>query len=68
MKKTLTINISGTIFNIDDDAYEKLNSYIDSLRMHFRNQEGKDEILEDIEIRISELLSEKIQEQKDKQD
>ena len=64
MKKTLTINISGTIFNIDDDAYEKLNSYIDSLRIHFRNQEGKDEILEDIEIRISELLSEKIQEQK----
>ncbi len=64
MKKTLTINISGTIFNIDDDAYEKLNTYIDTLRHHFRHQEGSEEILEDIEIRISELLSEKIQEQK----
>ncbi len=64
MKKTLTINISGIIFHIDDDAYEKLNQYIDSLRNHFRNYEGKEEILTDIEYRIAELLGSKIEEQK----
>ena len=60
MKKTLTINISGIIFHIDEDAYDKLNAYLDTLKRHFYNTQGKDEIISDIEGRIAELLSERI--------
>ncbi|MEN8225461.1 MAG: PspC domain-containing protein [Bacteroidota bacterium] len=60
MKKTLTINISGIIFHIDEDAYEKLNIYLDTLKTHFTNTQGKDEIIADIEGRIAELLQERI--------
>lgn len=59
MKKTLTINISGIIFHIDEDAYDKLNSYLAKLKRHFNNTQGKDEIITDIEGRIAELLQEK---------
>jgi len=64
MKKTLTINISGIIFNIDEDAYDKLNLYLDTLKRHFTNTQGKDEIITDIEGRIAELLQERITEAK----
>jgi len=60
MKKTLTINISGIIFHIDEDAYDKLNIYLDTLKRHFTNTQGKDEIISDIEGRIAELLQERI--------
>lgn len=60
MKKTLTINISGIIFHIDEDAYDKLNAYLDTLRKHFNKTQGKDEIITDIEGRIAELLQERI--------
>jgi phage shock protein PspC (stress-responsive transcriptional regulator) len=60
MKKTLTINISGIIFHIDEDAYDKLNSYIDTLKRHFHNTRGRDEIIADIEGRIAELLQQKL--------
>ena len=60
MKKTLTINISGIIFHIDEDAYDKLNIYLDTLKRHFTNTQGKDEIITDIEGRIAELLQERI--------
>ncbi len=59
MKKTLTINISGIIFHIDEDAYDKLNSYLSKLKRHFSNTQGKDEIITDIEGRIAELLQER---------
>lgn len=45
---------------IEDAAYEKLQAYIESLRRYFANEEGKDEIINDIESRIAELMSEKI--------
>ncbi len=58
MKKTFTINISGTIFHIDDDAYEKLQAYLNSLSQRFSgNNEGK-EIIADIEARIAEIFTE----------
>lgn len=57
MKKTLTVNLGGVVFNIDDDAYTLLDSYLNNLRLHFREEAGVDEIMDDIEHRISELFS-----------
>ena len=59
MKKTFTINISGTVFHIEEDAYEVLQKYLVNLKNHFgTNEEGK-EILADIEARIAEIFIEK---------
>ena len=60
MKKTLTVNLSGTVFHIDEDAYCLLDNYLDSLKLYFRSQKDGHEIVCDIENRISELFSEKI--------
>ena len=60
MKKIININLSGRVIPIEDSAYEKLQNYIESLRKYFANEEGRDEIINDIESRIAELLDEKI--------
>ena len=60
MKKTFSINISGQIFHIDDDAYEMLQRYLANIKSHFRGFEGKDEVISDIEARIAEILQSKI--------
>ena len=60
MKKTLTVNLGGTVFHIDEDAYQLLDKYLSNLRIHFRKEEGSDEIMDDFEMRISELLNERI--------
>lgn len=60
MKKTLTVNLGGIVFNIDEDAYQLLDDYLSNLRVHFRNEEGTDEIMNDFEVRISELFNERI--------
>lgn len=60
MKKTLTVNISGIVFHIDEDAYEVLNNYLQSIKKHFIRVEGGDEIISDIEARIAEMLKERI--------
>jgi phage shock protein PspC (stress-responsive transcriptional regulator) len=62
MKKTFTININGSVFHIEDEAYEKLREYLKLLNRYFSTQEGGSEILQDIESRIAELLQEKITE------
>lgn len=59
MKRNIRINISGLIFNIDEDAFEILNQYLERLRRHFGNGESTDEIISDIESRIAELFQEK---------
>ncbi|MCF8303622.1 MAG: PspC domain-containing protein [Bacteroidales bacterium] len=64
MKKSFNINISGVIFHIDEDAYEKLNQYIERLKQHFAGEESSEEIVNDIEARIAELLREKLGEDK----
>jgi len=64
MKKTLMINISGIIFHIDEDAYILLNDYLESIKKHFGNSEGREEIIHDIECRIAELLQQKISDTK----
>ena len=58
MKKNITINLCGRLFQIDEDAYEMLRHYTDSLRSHFARQAEGDEIVNDIEERIAELLDE----------
>ncbi|HNW50813.1 MAG TPA: PspC domain-containing protein [Prolixibacteraceae bacterium] len=60
MKKTLTINISGLVFTIDEDAYEKLKSYLSKISSHFSKEESGHEIIGDIESRIAELFRSKI--------
>ena len=59
MKKTLTINLGGIVFHIDEDAYIILNQYLENLKKHFSREEGSEDILNDIESRIAEILSEK---------
>jgi phage shock protein PspC (stress-responsive transcriptional regulator) len=60
MKKTFTINISGTVFHIDDDAYDKLSTYIAQINKHFGHDTDAQEIIEDIESRIAELFQERL--------
>jgi phage shock protein PspC (stress-responsive transcriptional regulator) len=58
MNKTININLGGVFFHIDENAFEKLNRYLDAVRKSLANDTGEDEIIKDIEIRISELFSE----------
>lgn len=58
MKKNITINLFGSLYAIDEDAYELLKKYEDNLRSYFNKQEGGDEIADDIEHRIAELFEE----------
>jgi phage shock protein PspC (stress-responsive transcriptional regulator) len=60
MNKTVTINLGGIVFHIDEDAYQKLSRYFDAIKRSLNNSSGQDEIIKDIEMRISELLSEKL--------
>lgn len=59
MKKTFTINISGTVFHIEEDAYDVLQKYMISLKNHFGSNEEGEEIVSDMEARIAEIFSEK---------
>lgn len=60
MKITVSINIGGIAFHIDEDAYTELKIYLRSLDRHFAKEESSAEIMSDIESRIAELLKEKI--------
>ena len=64
MKKTFNINLGGIVFHIDEDAYELLDKYLSNLRIHFSKEEGAEEIVHDMELRISELFSERLNERK----
>ena len=56
-EKTLSINIGSKVFNIDNDAYELLKKYLDSIKSYFEKIETEEDILLDIETRISENLA-----------
>lgn len=58
MKRNITINMFGSLYAIDEDAYELLNQYQNNMRSYFARQEGGEEIAEDIERRIAELFAE----------
>jgi phage shock protein PspC (stress-responsive transcriptional regulator) len=60
MKKTINVNIGGMMFHLDEDAFEKLNTYLDALKSKFSKMEGGDEIIGDIEGRIAEIFKEKL--------
>src|SRR5436190_12607783 len=60
MKKVININFQGRVIPIEETAYEILKQYIESLRQFFANEEGKEEIINDIEGRIGELFSEEL--------
>src|SRR5690349_924390 len=57
MNKILNINLGGYALTIDDDAYEYLQAYLDSIRRRFSESEGRDEIIGDIETRLGEIIS-----------
>ncbi|MGJ1433224.1 PspC domain-containing protein [Sphingobacterium spiritivorum] len=61
MNKTIIININGIVFHIEEDAYETLRSYMIDIKRHFGKSEDSKEILEDIENRIAEMFSERIE-------
>jgi len=58
MKKVININFQGRVIPIEETAYEMLQNYISSLRNYFANEEGREEIINDIENRIGELFGE----------
>lgn len=65
MKKTIKINIGGIVFQLDDDAYDKLKIYLDLIGRRFGHSAEGNEIVEDIERRIAELLFERTSPQKE---
>jgi len=58
MKKVININFHGRVIPIEETAYEMLQQYISSLREYFDKEEGRDEIVNDIESRVAELMGE----------
>lgn len=60
MKKTLTINLGGVVFHIDEDAYEKMRQYLNRIEARFTNRLEAQEIMGDIESRAAELLQQRL--------
>ncbi|CAN5294160.1 hypothetical protein BH09BAC2_BH09BAC2_03880 [soil metagenome] len=60
MKKVININFHGRVIPIEETAFDQLKQYTDSLRNYFADEEGRDEIINDIENRIAELFDERI--------
>jgi phage shock protein PspC (stress-responsive transcriptional regulator) len=60
MKKVININFQGRILPIEEASYETLKQYIESLRQYFDAEEGRDEIINDIECRIAELCDDRL--------
>lgn len=60
MNKVININFQGRVIPIEEPAYEELKKYVESLRAHFANEEGREEIINDIENRIAELFNERL--------
>ena len=57
MKKTVTANVAGTVFHIEEDAYEQMQRYLAGIRANFSGSPGAEEIMGDIESRIAELFT-----------
>ncbi len=61
MKKTFTANLNGTVFHIEEDAYDQLQRYLANIRAKFSGSREAEEIMADIEARIAELFTERLQ-------
>ena len=59
MNKTISISLAGFSFIIEEQAYEKLNAYLQALRNSLEKDEA-DEVMYDIEIRIAEIFRENL--------
>ncbi len=64
MKKNISINISGIIFHVEEDGYETLRRYLDSINAYFSSYEGSSEIISDLENRIAEIFHSRLSESK----
>ena len=64
MNKTVNINLAGIFFHIDEDAYAKLQRYLEAIKRSFTDSQGRNEIVADIESRIAELFSERVENDK----
>jgi phage shock protein PspC (stress-responsive transcriptional regulator) len=60
MKRTIQINLAGTIFNIDDDAYEILRDYLNAVEHQFMASVEGREVIHDLEMRMAELFNERL--------
>ena len=60
MKKTFTISLGYSIFNVEEDAYQILKTYLDSIKNYFQKMENDSEIISDFELRIAENFSSKL--------
>ena len=65
MKKTIKINLSGLVFTLDEDAYQELKNYLDSISSRFRDLKEGNEIISDIESRIAEIFQSKVSDKKE---
>lgn len=61
MKKTFTANLNGTVFHIEEDAYDAIQRYLANIRAKFSGSSEAEEIMADIEARIAELFTERLQ-------
>jgi phage shock protein PspC (stress-responsive transcriptional regulator) len=61
MKKTFTANLNGTVFHIEEDAYDQLQRYLANIRAKFSGSGEAEEIMADIEARVAELFHERLQ-------
>ncbi|MEA3317632.1 MAG: PspC domain-containing protein [Bacteroidota bacterium] len=60
MNKTISINLGGIAFNIDDEAYKLLDEYLKAIEIQFSDVDERNEIIKDVEFRLAELFKEKI--------
>ncbi|MCB9202989.1 MAG: PspC domain-containing protein [Flavobacteriales bacterium] len=58
MNKSISISLGGRVFHIEENAYDKLNSYLEQVRHYINSEEDAEEIITDIEHRIAELFYE----------
>ncbi|MDO5977803.1 PspC domain-containing protein [Flavivirga spongiicola] len=65
MNKTVNINLAGIFFHIDEDAYLKLQRYLEAIKRSFTDSQGRSEIISDIEARIAELFNDRVQNNKE---
>lgn len=65
MKTTITINLGGIVFHIDNDAYEMLHAYLLAVEKQFFDENERKEIMTDVETRLSELFKESLADKRD---
>jgi len=61
MNKTVTVNISGFVFYIEEEAFNVLSTYLNRIKAIFQSEESSDEIIDDVEARIGELFKERLE-------